>query len=272
MRSQPQLERRLFFAAAVAAALCGPSCDPAEETQRAPVIVVEGEVSYSVVWETDGVAIADDGSWKVVTNLGTHVRVTRGYVTTYAVQLVECEEDNATAAASWGRSDLFGTGVAWAGHDDVANDIAFLQATVESMTPPVDRTLGVVETTGLSYCQGHYLVGRAPDDAVGLPEDVDMLQVSLHLEGTWRASDDENALEIPFTIRTRLANGALRDLLAAEGDAALRVDTAMSGAAVTVHRPLAGLFDNVDFASMDEEDTAKQLLLSMMDGVWVEVL
>ena len=130
----------------------------------------------------------------------------------YTLQLVECDDHtHADGETSW-LSDLLLPSTAYAGHGDDRDPSLVDQPIVERLTAvPTDFVFGEVTAPTINYCQGHYLVARAYDTAQNLPEDVDMLGVSLYLSGTFLApaSDSPQA----FTIQTDLANGTLTDLV-----------------------------------------------------------
>ena len=55
-------------------------------------------VRYAVDWDRAGVTpLADGAGWEVTNDLGYRVRVTRGYITTYSMELVECPKAAATS-------------------------------------------------------------------------------------------------------------------------------------------------------------------------------
>lgn len=229
---------------ATALALCTPAADPTAAPDAA--------ITYRLAWDLSGVTVSDAG-WTVTTDLGTAVSVTRGYLTTYSMELVECPAE----IAEWG----LGEGTAHAGHDAVQNPIALPAPVVEALTAPVERDAAVVDATGLTYCQAHWLVARTPAGTHGLPEDVDMTRTSLHIEGTWQRPGD--AEPTAFLVHTTLANGTLADLAGPDG-AALRLDTTQAGATVTATRALGPLFDGIDFAAMSASDVERQLLTNLI--------
>ena len=76
-------------------------------------------------------------------------------------------------------------GTAYAGHaTGTPNPAAIRAMQVESLTAPAAREVGVVLLPPQTYCQLHYLVARAGHDAAGLPGELDMVDVSVHVEGT----------------------------------------------------------------------------------------
>src|SRR5439155_1561084 len=76
---------------------------------------------------------------------------------------------------------------------------------VRSWLPATDREVGAVALVPQTYCQLHYLIARAGHDSPGLPSDLDMVDASLHIDGTYRAPG--SASPTPFTVHTAVANG-----------------------------------------------------------------
>ena len=77
-------------------------------------------------------------------------------------------------------------------------------------------------------------------------------------------------MDIPFSVHTAAANGALLDHTASPA-AAIHVDTGRSTTRVVVRRHLGRIFDGVDFAQMQPAAIASQILQSLIDHVDVEI-
>ena len=230
------------------------------------------QVRYQLDWVWDGAETIPDGTaWEVTNDLGYRVRVTRGYVTSYSMELVECpKETTATPIARLGtllRSIV--EQPAYAGHaTGTPNPAAIRPMQVESLTAPTFHQVGAVLLAPQTYCQLHYLVARAGRDAPGLPADLDMVDTTLHIDGTYRAPG--TAADTPFTLHTAVAYGALFDHTASSS-APLHVDTGTSATQVTVRRHLGSIFDGVDFVKMTDRMVAGQLLKSLVDHAEVEI-
>ena len=215
-------------------------------------------VHYVVAWARDGVVPAGDG-WEVTTDLGYRVRVTRGYLTSYSMELVECPK------AAW---SVLSPPPAWAGHSaGTPNPAAIRPMQVESLLATTDREIGAVTLAPQTYCQLHYLIARAGREAQGLPSDLDMVDASLHVDGTYRAPAAD--APTPFAIHTAIANGGLFDHTGAA--APIRVDMGQGATRVTVRRHLGSLFDGVDFATTSDSVRASRILASVVEHVEVEL-
>ncbi|MCB9525805.1 MAG: hypothetical protein H6702_20880 [Myxococcales bacterium] len=262
---RPTLRALTVLACGLSGLVCAPPDDAPTTSAPAPVA---GALAYHADWRLEGVTAHADGAWSVTNDLGHVITVTRGYLTTYSVELAECSDlDGATGQRGWLRS-LLGGGVAHAGHDDVPNPVAMQVAQVETLVPLSPRQLGTAAVIGRTYCRAHYLVARAPEDALDLPNDVDMVATALLLEGTWQATPE--AAPQPFAVRTSLANGRIAELVKPGDDTAFRLDTtAQPGARVTVWRDPARLFDGVDFGAMGDRAVQRALLTNLMDDLQI---
>jgi hypothetical protein len=225
-------------------------------------------VRYELVWTTDGIeAVDEERGWSVTNDLGYRVRVTRGWVTSYSMELVEC----APEAAAWPLLEA----TAFAGHSaGTPNPAAIRPRRVESLTDPAATEAGAVTLAPQPYCKLHYLLARAGHDSPGLPADIDMVDTTLHVDGTYRAPGATN--DTPFVVHTASAYGQLFDLAvvrepAAAATMASRIDTGRADTEVIVRRRLARLFDGVDFANVPAKTLALQMLRSLVDQVEVEV-
>lgn len=230
------------------------------------------EVRYRLDWAWDNVARSTHAStWDVTNDLGYRVRVTRGYVTSYSMELVECPKATATMPVARLGAFLWAAveGMAFAGHSSgTPNPAAIRPMQVESLTAPIAREVGAVTLAPQAYCQLHYLVARAGREASGLPADLDMVDTSLHVDGTFQAPGASAA--VPFTLHTAVAYGALFDhTIGPPG--ALHVDTGRAATEVTVRRHLGSIFDGVDFIGMTDRVVAGQILKSLVDHIEVEV-
>jgi hypothetical protein len=225
-------------------------------------------VRYRLTWTADDVTPMPDGAgWEVTSNLGYRVRVTRGWVTSYSMELVECTRSaRATEEVLW----LVTPTTAWAGHSSgTPNPAAIRPMQVESLMDGAARDAGTVTLAPQAYCKVHYLVARAGNEAPGLPAGVDMVDASLHVEGSYRAPDATTAAS--FTIHTGSAYGQLFEHVG-DPPAALRVDTGASALDVEIRRRRSRLFDGVDFMRMPVKSAGLRMLQALVDGTEVAVV
>jgi hypothetical protein len=238
----------------------------------APKAAAAHHVRYQLDWAVDHVERAATGSsWEVVNDLGYRVHVNRGYVVSYSMELVECPRDVAATPVARLGTLLWSAveATAYAGHSTgTPNPAAIRAMQVESLTAPTVRDAGVVMLSAQTYCQVHYLVARANRDASGLPAEIDMVDSSLHIDGTYQAPG--GSAEVPFTVHTAAAYGALFDHII-NSSAPIHVDTGDSATQVIVRRHLGKIFDAVDFAQMKVPVIANQILNSLIDHVEIEI-
>lgn len=220
-------------------------------------------VSYVLEWKRDRArSVAAHAGWEVTNDLGFAIRVTRGYLVTRGIELVPCDPRSPAASLRDGLNILFAPRPAFAGHTAVADPSALPVAQVESLldvstTQPATRYPGAQ-----AYCQAHYLIARADPQATGLPADVDMVDQTLRIEGTFQRPGDTTVE--PFSIVTSVANGKLFDL-------AQRLDTGRESAVVVVRRDLDPIFDRVDFVAMPAKRIARELLQNLIEHTEIEV-
>lgn len=213
----------------------------------------------------------DGAGWEVTNDLGYLVRVNRGYMTTYSMELIECPKVGTGRIAPdlvVALRSLLEPPPVSAGHSSgTPNPAAIHPMQVESLGVPSHREVGTVTLAPQAYCQLHYLIARAGRDSRGLPTDLDMVDASLHLDGTYRAPGAVRPT--PFTIHTAIANGGLFDRTVSS--LAIHVDTGLATTRVTVWRHLGSLFDAVDFATMPDAVRAGRILTSIIDHVGIEI-
>lgn len=239
---------------------------------------IKHRVKYALTWKADQWREHDDTGDRVLVNdLGYTIRLTRGYVVTRSTELVECPKTALSGLLALPMqliAALAAPRAAYAGHSTgTPNPAAINIPRVESLTDAQSSIAGEVWLAPQVYCQVHYLIARADNNTVNLPHDPDMVDVSLHVEGTYRARGA--AEEKPFLLRTTVANGRLFDLFPAGhvGDAAakFRLDTGHDGADVVIRRDLDHLFSGVDFVAMPERLVVRQILQNMIDTLQIEV-
>jgi hypothetical protein len=199
------------------------------------------------------------------------VRVTRGYLTTYSMELVECPKPAASSAATRVLAALSSlvASAAWAGHATGApNPAAIRPMQVESLVAPAPHELATLTLAPQAYCQFQNQIARARHDSPGQPSELDMVDASLHLEGTYRAPGASE--DTPFSLHESVANGAL---LRETGSppAPIHFDTGTANLRVTAVRHLAALFKGVDFAKLTGRPLAGRILQSLVDSVEVKI-
>lgn len=214
-----------------------------------------GQIRYVLDWAWDGAESIPGGGWQVINDLGFNVTVTHGYMVSFSAQLVPCPDDVLDGGTTTGAllRTLFGSGVAHASDGTEELDSSGVQAYVEGLKNPVATLRGPAQALGHTYCRVHYLIARGPEGIASLPTDVAMEGTSLYLTGTWRLGQGD---ETSFEWRTASPTALFGEL---EGT----LNSANTGAEVTITRSLGRLFDGVDFAVMTADEGEKQALLNL---------
>ena len=255
-------------ATAVRVALVGALALQSLGCRSSPPAAAPHPVRYRLTWAANDVEPTADGSaWEVTSNVGYRVRVTRGWVTSYSMELVECPR---VADVDDGVLWSLVAATAWAGHNaGTPNPAAIRPMQVESLMDGAPHEAGTVTLAPQPYCQVHYLVARAGHDSPGLPAELDMVDVSLHVEGTYRAADATT--DAAFTIHTPAAYGQLFERVG-NPPAPLHVDTGRSALDVEIRRHRSRLFDGVDFVRMPVKSAGLRMLQALVDGTEVAVV
>ena len=239
---------------------------------------------------------ANRQSWSVTNNLGYHVTVNRGYLTTHNLELIACDPTTAALpshlvssvldlwlhpfqllAALLPKQQIFSAlkaQPAFAGHGNVTyNPSRITMPYVESLAQPIAAQLETHSVPKASYCQVHYLIARAAGAVQNQPEDRRMDGLSLWVEGEYVAPDAITAK--PFIIKSSLAWGTITTAIASEETSNPAPRIALSSgqpiARVTLHRNLGSMFDGVDFETMSESEQAKTILRSLARSVEMRV-
>ncbi len=227
-------------------------------------------MSYRLEWKQAKVERSGRTGWDVTNDLGYRVHVTRGWVVTRSMEFVPCNPLPPPALTSLRRSlhELIGVRPAFAGHSAIADPSAAKRTIVESLLRADTQAMGPIYPGAQKYCQAHYLIARADKEAIALPTEVDMVDQSIHVDGTFRrpgGSADE-----AFSVVSGLGNGKLIELPRG-GDAAVALDTGRESATLVIRRSLDTLFDHIDFATMDDKRRGREMLQNLINDVEVEL-
>ncbi|MEM7332270.1 MAG: hypothetical protein AAF490_09270 [Chloroflexota bacterium] len=222
------------------------------------------EITYHLTWNSDGVDQTNDG-WFIENNLGYSITLKTGYLTTAAIQLVPCEEENA-AQIDW--FAWLAPKTVFAGHgDSSSNPSRWIGPFIESLSTPELSTLGTITLEEVTnYCRGHYLVAQATDSAMNLPTDVDMSRSTIFLQGEYIPPGGNEA--VPFTIETLLAWGALDELSANEMAQIALPDQPSN---IIVERQLSSIFDDLDFLNMETSEWEMAVLRSISNHTQISL-
>ena len=229
------------------------------------------DIDYALTWNTDQVDF-DSSGFSLTSNLGVKLDIRVAYLVLYSTQLVACENDSSSVLSKL--YNWFMPSIAHAGHGGENRDpSAMLIPTVENLVRAEKIELGSLYVADRVYCQIHYLVGRAEDNAQFLPEDFDLVGTSLYLEGSWSYEPDEAPTE--FIIDTSTAYGALKSLYPSgsygDDSRVYELDVNNSGASVVIERSLSGMFDDVDWREMNATAVERKVLSNIIEQVSITV-
>lgn len=270
MNKQPNIHtNRSLWALAAVFVLSLTACnEPAPSPITGPTTI-----DYTLRWDTgQRVEAQDTGGWAVTNDQGYRVEVHKAFLINYSAELVECLPESTTQTTRWWRW-LWPEQVAWAGHgDEEDNPSAVSISTVERFDSLQPVAFGQAKVEPLRYCNAHYLVARSDTGTQGLPTDIDLEGISLHIEGTFAA---DGAAPSPFTIHTGLATAVLQDIYAQGhmGDAAhtVALDSGQGNTQVDIHRSAETLFDGVDFATADDRTLARSVLRNLHQNIQIHI-
>ncbi|MCB0167190.1 MAG: hypothetical protein KDI79_23375, partial [Anaerolineae bacterium] len=218
-------------------------------------------ITYELDWDWGDAVLTSDG-WFVTNDRGFQIHVQRGYLVNRSLELIECTGSDATGESITGRlRQTLAAQPAYAGHGGVHDTSRITAPLVESLTKPVAQAVETILVTAPNYCQLHYLVAPGIETARYLPHDVEMMGVTLWLEGDYLAPGTSTS--VPFTIQTHLAWGEAVELMTSASESLDTLQRDNVALQITVRRDLASLFDGVDFEAMSDIEQAKTVLRSL---------
>jgi len=209
--------------------------------------VINGHLStvrYVYTWDLEGVTPRPEGGIEVTNDLGWVIELDEGWLVNFAISLVPCSTQPLITR----------------GHGGFTDPSAVAVGRVEPLTTPGPTYVADVAFASARYCEVHWLMARATQDAVGLPDTPDLVGQTLWLTGT--ATGPEGALVL-LSDRNNWADGAALAFTYPEGNP----DTAT----VTVTRELGSMFDGIDFASLTGEALGQAVLANLTDHASVDV-
>ena len=241
--------RRLSAGIAVLAMLA--ACGPGDPTPR--------NIAIETAWNTDGVKIADSRGI-LTNNLGYEIELDTFEMTTFTFELVPCEPPkaehrvpNVPARTSWSL-----IGAAWAGHvsehPPTRTNVPRVEAPLRTQAAPFDH----IAPPDVPYCSLHFLIARLPDYGID-EKDKNNIGVALRIHGRYRKDADRPWADL--AIESSVAHGVLIDFHPGEPTKGIRLK---EGDTFTVTRSLGTAFTDVDFATMEEPEMARQVLRELV--------
>ncbi len=233
-----------------------------------------GQIRYELAWSTEGIeAVGESEAWSATTDTGVWVRVDRGYLVTYSIELVECEDPEGPDVV-WNWASLLEIQAAHAGHGtSLPNPVAIADPYVESLTDIRPSVFGTTAAEGATYCETFYLVAKGLRETRHLPDDAVMVGRSLFIDGAFRAPGAQE--EVGFVVESSGADGLLSRLVAGgmvgAGAPMTHYQSAREAAVVRVERRLSTLFDGLDWTRVGDEDFSRGVLRNLIDNAQISV-
>ena len=251
-------KRRQFWLSAIASLLLSISPAAAENTL----------VQVDLAWKHQRAALSA-GRLSVTSDLGFEVRLTKAYLTTFALTLLPCKKQSGSLLRRVGApvlASLWPVRPAYAGHGQGLLPTQLRQSVVENLLSPEPIKLGSFDPPEDNYCQAHYLTGHAILRTQNFPRDIQMIGASLYIEGEFKAPGA--AASEPFTIRTMEAFGEYTPRRPGGPHLISKINS--RPARLTLIRNLDTLFDGLDFKSLKRDFWGRHVLRNITGSLKIE--
>lgn len=224
-----------------------------DEVPESAQTIDPGRVLYTLTWDWgDTYADPETGARHFETNLGYHVVIEEGYVSSATLEMVPCAPEQASSWRKW-----YSPGIAWAEHSYNVDASKVSGTLVEDMLSDEGLFFGEGESSGAVYCQVHLLY--APLEVVDRGGDA-RGNLTLYLRGSVRAPGAEKAT--PLEVSTSLRSGAVLDV----------ESLAFQEGEVRVLRHPSRAFEGVELDTLTSEEIAYEFLKGLGAGSAVEVV
>jgi len=198
-----------------------------------------------MAWEESQIETLANGGWSTTSDLGYRVEVEEGWVLTYLLSLVPCETAADTGALAW-LGWVLGS-PALADHAPFSDPSLVELSAVEAFDAPRTLGLGPFGFPEQTYCSVYWLVARGEPDTTAAG-------TSLRISGTWQRGAETGLVDID----TDFALALIEDIPPINLD--------QSELQVTLTRPLATLFDGIDFAQANSYQQSWKTLSNLVEG------
>lgn len=211
----------------------------------------EGVLLNAGVYQLDWNALRDQSSSEMIieNNLGYKVNIQKGYFSSYSVRLYPCSTISSTQL-------LLPISSAWAGHSDILVSGNWEMPVVENMLLR-ETILQEKSFEEHRVCDLVYTIARADGSSQNVPEDVELENLSLYIEGFWQKGDIEESFSWSSSLPTERVF-PLENCL----DSDEYVDG--KGMKVQLTRDLSEAFDDIDFEAVDEQNGSLQILTNLV--------
>lgn len=213
---------------------------------------------WSGSWDRSGLLDLGDGTWAADTDLGYRVRLSQGFFVNYSAGFGLCENAALKAGAAF-LDAVPGSAPSYlVAHTEADNPSLIQTHFIEDLVHPADIEFGEISFPAARYCYAHWLVARG-EEGVGSPEGLDMIGFSFRLSGTFA----RNGITKDFSVDTFWPSAKL-DEIDTIVDERIRIqlqqNQVVAYAFVNVTRPLARLFDGIDFESASKDQITGKIV------------
>jgi hypothetical protein len=218
-----------------------------QTTQETGTIEQEGLLISSAEYQLDWVEEHTVSETLILENdLGFQIEIQKGYLSSYSVRIYPCS----TTSARF----VFPIGTAWAGHSDILVPGNWVQPWVENIL-----NLETIQREKIfeehPVCSVVYTIARADGSSGNLPTDIDLNNLSISLEGTWVKDGQEGT----FLWTSSLPAERVFSL-----DDCISEGTTGTGIRVQLTRNISTAFDEIDFATVDDQVGALQVMTNLV--------
>ena len=224
------------------------SCQGSEKTEgagEAGVLIRSGV--FQLDWDMESEPASE---LSIENNLGYQIEVSRGYFSSYSVRLYPCVEISSAQL-------ILPISSASAGHSDILIPGNWMNPIVEDLLNR-DNITQEKSFEEHQVCELVYTLARADGSSQNLPEDIELENLSIYVEGTWR----KDGAEQRFMWVSNLPAERVFSL-----DNCTRHEHYDDGKGMVIQltRDISGVFDNIDFANgVDEQNGALQMLTNLV--------
>jgi hypothetical protein len=180
-------------------------------------------VQWTLAWNQEDIDVFGSGAWSTTNNQGYSVVLSSGFAVTHTLSLVPCESHDTGLEVDSSTFRL-------PDHAPFLDDSLVELSTPESLTSVTNVQLGPVTFPEAQYCQAYWLVARGDPETAAAG-------TSLSLDGSW----SKDGIEGQFMLESDFALASITDLDP--------IQVNQTELTVTLQRPMARLFDDIDFAT-----------------------
>ena len=204
-------------------------------------------VEWVLTWDESPLEPDETEGWATTNDLGYRIEVVQGWSISYLLSLVPCETEAITDTGMLAWLSWIVGAPAIADHAPFSDPSLLELSAIEDIDRPRSLKLGPLAFPEQTYCSVYWLVARGD-------RDTEAEGTSLKLSGVWSRGEQSGVLEID----TDFSLALIADIPP--------VASHKTHAQVTLTRPLARLFDGIDFAESNGYKQSWQALSNLVEG------